>query len=175
MRLAQSFTPITPDTTNQKQNKKHSPSFSEVTWSKEDLLQRLQNWPTDVNINWTQIANEHNIKGANRGQIVKEFAAENGFDVEKLDGRTVGTRTRRRKLRMPGREISVPTHRTAEGIKEDWTAMINEGKLTLGEPCCPSKIIRQSIKYNKDPFHELSNQVNRLTSAQKEENTLAAK
>ena len=72
------------------------------------MLQRLQNWPTDVNINWTQIANEHNMKGTNRGQIVKEFAAENRFDVQKLDGRPVGTRTRRRKLRIQAERFLSP-------------------------------------------------------------------
>ncbi len=69
MRLSQSFS--TPTKAKNK-TKKHSP---------EHLLQSLHNWPTDEKINWTQIANEHNVTGANRGQIVKEFAAENGREI----------------------------------------------------------------------------------------------
>jgi len=44
-----------------------------------------------------------------------------------------------------GGEISVPTHRTAEGLEEDWGKMIKKGDLTLGEPCCPHTITSQTI------------------------------
>ena len=86
------------------------------------------------------------VPGWNKGQVAKEFAIHNGLDVFSLDKRPKSTRIRARKLRMPGGEISVPTHRTVEGIKEDWTKMIQSGELTLGEPCYPHTITRYSIK-----------------------------
>lgn len=41
-------------------------------------------------MNWTQLANKYGVEGRNRGQIIKEFAVENGIDTIKLDGRQPG-------------------------------------------------------------------------------------
>ena len=143
MRLAQSFqSPLN----HSSSNKKHSPNFSSVEWDKEGLLHKLRSWPTGDVINWTEIANEFHIKGGNKGQIVKEFAKENGIDVTQLDMRPKRTRIRSHKLRLPGAGISVPTHPTVQEIKDEWTYMISNGELTLGEPCHPQSIFRLSIK-----------------------------
>ena len=42
--------------------------------------------------------------------------------------------------------LSVPTHRTVEGVKEDWKQMITSGELTLGEPCHPQTIAKYKVK-----------------------------
>ena len=137
-------------------SRKHSPNFENVHWNKEGLLEKLKNWPKDISINWSELAWEFNIPGSNKGQVAKEFAIHNGLDVFSLDKRPKSTRIRARKLRMPGGEISVPTHRTVEGIKEDWTKMIQSGELTLGEPCYPHTITRYSIKDGELKQHEIT-------------------
>ncbi len=48
--------------------------------------------------------------------------------VEKLDGRPDRPK---KKLRMPGGQSQLIAQQ-----KQDWTAMINNGEPTLGEPCC---------------------------------------
>ena len=130
MRMSQSF-----ETPEQKRERakaapsaprKHSPNFEQVQWDKEGLLQRLRNWPEGERVNWTQLANEFNIPGSNRGQTVKEFATENSIDSNQLDQRPASTQLRARKLRMPGGKVSVPTHQAAEAIKKDWDEMITE-------------------------------------------------
>ena len=63
----------------------------------------------------------------------------------KLDNRPSSTRLRARKLKMPGHQVSVPVHRTVEGVKEDWKEMIDVGELTLGEPCYPHTICKFTI------------------------------
>ena len=97
----------------------------------------LESWPESETINWSRVAREHGITARNGGQIVKEFAAENGFDTAHFDGRRGGRRMRAKKLKMPGGEISVPCHKTVSMIKLDWEDMIRSGELTLGEPCAP--------------------------------------
>ena len=82
-------------------------------------LNKLKYWSEGSTINWSEIAREFNIPGLNGGQTVKEFASENGINVFDLDKCPPNTRIRARKLRMPRGEISVPTHRTEKGIKED--------------------------------------------------------
>ena len=93
---------------------------------KGKFLADLQSWPTGKLINWTQFAKDHNIPSRNAGQIVKKFATESGIDVFQLDQRSSGTRMRARKLRMTGGGITMPTHRSEEGIKNDWNDMIKD-------------------------------------------------
>ena len=88
-----------------------------MQWDKENLLTKLNNWPQGEIINWSAVARQYNVPGKNKGQVVKEFAKENGVDVFKLDNRASNTRTRARKLRMPGGQISLPLHRTVKGVK----------------------------------------------------------
>ena len=120
--------------------KKHSPSFENATWDKVKVLEELRTFPIDSIINWSQFAREHCIPGKNNGQVVKEFAEQNGIDTFQMDRRQPGTRMRARKLKMPGKDISVPSHLTPEQIKEDWLQMIQTGELTLGEQCHPCTI-----------------------------------
>ena len=143
MRLSQSFQ--TPPKSSGAQSRKHSPNFDKVEWDKDKLFERLSNWPEGETINWTQTAKEFHIQGSNKGQIVEEFAIENGIDVTKLDQRPKKKRARARKLKLPGAGISVPTHPTVKEIKDEWQNMLNDGELTLGEPCHPQTITRISI------------------------------
>ena len=150
MRMSQSFE--TPEQTRKRASssrqckpRKHSPKFDNVQWDKEGLLDKLKDWPEGIIINWSEIAREFNIPGSNGGQIVKEFASENDISVLDLDKRPPNTRIRARKLRMPGGEVSVPTHRTEKGVKDDWQKMIESGEFTLGEPCYPHKLIRYTV------------------------------
>jgi hypothetical protein len=148
MRMSQCFE--TPDKKKKRasqfpKRRKHSPSFDNATWNKERVLQDLQNFPENEVINWARFAIEHGITGRNRGQIVKEFAMEIGIDVQKCDKRASNQRVRARKLKLPGAGITVPTHRSVEGIKEDWAKMISEGQLTLGELCAPYTLKKNVI------------------------------
>ena len=116
---------------------KHSPQFENVLWEKKYVLASLRTWPAEKIINWPEFAREHGIPGRNIGQVAKEFAKVNGIDVFGLDKRPENTRVRAQKLRMPGGDISVPTHSTVEQIKENCSQMMADGTLTLGEPCHP--------------------------------------
>ena len=149
MRMAQSF-----ETPEQKKERikhcpskprKHSPTFDNIKWDKESVLRDLQNWPRSEKINWTKFATEHGISGRNRGQIVKEFALDNQIDVEELDHRPLNKRIRAKKLKMPGTSVAFPCHRSVEGVKEDWSKMVDNGTLTLGETCAPQTLTKRSV------------------------------
>ena len=66
-------------------SRKHSPNFEHVHWNKEGLLEKLNNWPKDISINWSELAREFNIPGSNKCQVAKEFAIHNGLDVFSQD------------------------------------------------------------------------------------------
>ena len=42
--------------------------------------------------------------------------------------------------------MSVPTHQTVDGIKEDWAALIASGIFTLGEPCHPHTLKKYVVR-----------------------------
>ena len=83
-----------------KKTKSHSPNFSLVTWDKEKLRESLENWPPNKAMNWSEIARDHGIPGKNAGQVVKEFAAQQGIDTSHIatPKRKTTLRPRMRKL-----------------------------------------------------------------------------
>ncbi|KAL5487073.1 hypothetical protein EMCRGX_G019632 [Ephydatia muelleri] len=127
---------------NAGKKKTHSPSMEEnVTWDTTAALNELKNWSDeDKKINWSQVARQYNIPGKNRGQVLKEFARKNGLDTYALDGLAENRRTRAKKLKMPGNEISMPCTSTTQMVKEKWAADIEDGTYSIGIDCAPKEM-----------------------------------
>ena len=143
-RLAQNF--VTPPAKRQTTTKSHSPDFTTTTWDKDAVLHDLQQLAlAPPPINWQKFAREHNVPGDNCGQVVKEFAKKSGIDVQRLDGRTPGTRTPKRKRRLYGGEISVPVPPTTAQVRESWTDLVRTGQLSLGVPCSPFTLVSYNV------------------------------
>ena len=70
---------------------------------------------------------------------------DNQIDVEELDHRPINQRIRAKKLKMPGTSVGLPCHRSVEGVKEDWSKMVDDGTLTIGETCAPQTLTKRSI------------------------------
>ena len=143
LRMSQGFETPEAKLTRSISVRKHSPKFEMVSWDKENVIEDLRQWPVGKIINWSEFARKHGTAGKNAGQVAKEFARESGIDVFSLDNRRENTRVRARKLKMTG-GVSVPTHSTVTQIKEDFSNMIQDGTLTLGEPCHPHTLVRYS-------------------------------
>lgn len=96
-RLAMSFEkPETPS----KRPKLHSPSLAKQTWDHEEAKNALKSHPQHIKINWSETACTLNIPGGNAGQILKEFAIKQGFNVNQLENRSTDSLPR---LRMKKR------------------------------------------------------------------------
>ena len=124
--------------------KTHSPNFTNVTWNKDEVLKDLQSHPSvPSQINLQNFARQHNIPGKNYGQVVKEFAVKSGIDVSRLEG-VSESKTRQCSMlrRLPGGKISAPANPPSHVIKEEWTKMVESGKLSLGMPCVPFKLVK---------------------------------
>ena len=124
--------------------KSHSPNFTNVTWDKEEVLKDLESHPpAPPQINWQSFARQHNIPGKNCGQVVKEFAVKSGINVSRLEG-VSESKTRQRSMlrRLPAGEISAPADPPSHVIKKEWTKMVESGKLSLGIPCVPFKLVK---------------------------------
>ena len=46
---------------------------------------------------------------------------------------------------MPGTSVAFPCHRSVEGVKEDWSKMVDVGTLIIGETCAPQTLTKRSI------------------------------
>ena len=76
-------------------------------------------------------------------QVVKEFAVKSGIDVSRLEGMSESKTHQRSMLRrLPGVEISALADPPSHVIKEEWTKMVESGKLSLGIPCVPFKLVK---------------------------------
>lgn len=130
----------------QAKTKSHSPDFNTVTWDKDKVLLDLQQYPpAPPPINWLQFAKEHGVTGKNAGQVVKEFALKSGIDTEKLDGRQLDRpRTRVRRRKLVGGEISSAATPTPASLQEEWQKMVQSGELSLGRPCVPYTMTKYS-------------------------------
>ena len=109
----------------------------------------VENNVTDIT--WSAIARKHNVKGRNRGQIVKVFARQSGFDVAALEGcpereRTPRPRAQKRKM-LSG--VSAPCLPTVDKIKELNDTLVASGEILLGQPCAPYTLTRCFIKDGK--------------------------
>ncbi len=130
-----------------KKVKLHSPCENSHTWSHEDATALLQGHPTGQAINWSASARTLGIPGRNAGQVLKEFAVKRGMDVATLECRcTPATpRIRRRKKKLPGGEMSVPTLPTLTEIATEKRHLIETGELSIGEPCSPYTITKSVV------------------------------
>ena len=95
-------------------------TFSPEKWSKlptsqrtATLLVEAKTWTADEQINWTQLAGRYEVTGPNRGQIVKEFLELEGIQAAMTKRQII----RRAKLRLPGGEVTYPTHMTIAAQK----------------------------------------------------------
>ena len=110
----------------------------------KDVLEKLSEWPESTRMNWSELGSQCGIDSKNKGQMVKQILIESGIDVENYQM----SRThflRRSKAKLPGNEISVPSMPTVCSLKEDISELLDSGKLTLGEPCCPFTIMKSHV------------------------------
>ena len=140
-RLAQSFQSPQPA----KKIKSHSPNFSSVDWSKEDLRESVENWPPDTVINWSQVARENGISGGNAGQVAKEFIEKEGIDTSHLKTPTRKRTMRPKMKKLPGTGVSIPSNPSIGDIETEIKSLISSGKYLLGQECAPYTLKKYSM------------------------------
>ena len=67
----------------------------------------MRNWPAETPINWSTVAREHSIPGANGGQVAQEFAEIHGIDISQIQSATPNRKitVRPTKKKLPGTDI----------------------------------------------------------------------
>ena len=105
------------------------------------------NWPPETPINWSAVAREHNIPGANGGQVAREFAETHGIDISQIQLATPNRKTtvRPTKKKLPGTDIAIPSNPPLSSIEKELKSMVASGCFTLGEKCAPYSITQFRI------------------------------
>ena len=86
-----------------------------------------------MKVNWTELGSECRLTTPNRGQIV---LAQNGIPMA-LQKRHV---KRYSQLKLPGGEISYPTHSTVAAVKTTLAKDIEDGVISLGKLVVPHSL-----------------------------------
>ena len=141
-RLSMSFETNQLGPSHAKKQKRHSPADENCSWDTNAVLNDLNQWPEGVRINWSDFARKHNVPGRNAGQVVKEFAKRHNINTFSLDQRPDTPRTRPRRYKLPGREISSPSLPPLNAVLKERDQMIADGRLKIGEPCTPYTMTR---------------------------------
>ena len=97
---------------------------------KEALLQETNQWSPDQHINWSEVGNKYGLTCHNRGQVIKEFLSGHGIAVAQKRQR--GNIARRKRLKLPGGEISQPTHPTVRVENQILQERVNSGQYMEG-------------------------------------------
>ncbi len=94
----------------EKRPKLHSPAIAKQSWNHDTAMQMVLNHPTHTKINWSAYAKKLSIPGKNTGQVLKEFATQQGTDTLSLEQKKspMPVRVRRQIKKLPGGDISIP-------------------------------------------------------------------
>ena len=116
----------------------------------DTVIHHLENWPTEENINWSEVPRKVDITQANGGQIVKEIAQRHGINTARLAHTAEGDttpKTSRSKSKLSGGEISMPCLPTREIITNEKKQLFELGVLSIiGEPCTPYTVTKSVVK-----------------------------
>ena len=134
MRLSQSFETreeaLLRTTTKGIIERRHGVTTENLAIDKEALLQEANQWSPDQHINWSEVGNKYGLTCHNRGQVIKEFLSGHGIAVAQKRQR--GNIARRKRLKLPGGEISQPTHPTVKEEKQILQERVNSGQYMEG-------------------------------------------
>ena len=68
--------------------RKHGCLPTNLEIDKEKLLQEAKTWEAGQSINWSQLGTKYGLQAANRGQVIKEFLADQGIEAAQTNQRS---------------------------------------------------------------------------------------
>lgn len=112
--------------------RKHGCTSANLDINKEQLLHEARMWQPNQHINWSQLGLQYGLNVPNRGQIIKEYLAEQGIPAAHIKQCT-GRAQRRQKKRLPGGKISFPMYLPVRKLKGKVAQRIDSGEICIGK------------------------------------------
>ena len=123
--------PTENDTEEPHTKRKHGYDSANLPINKEDLLQEVQSWQPDEQVNWSHLGERYGLSMPNRGQVIKEFLAEQGIPAAHIN-QCKHRAPRRSKKRLPGGQVSFPMYSPVKKVKERVIKKIDSGEIKIG-------------------------------------------
>ena len=120
----------------------HGRSPENLHFDKETLLAEAKTWSEDETINWTHVATWYGVDGANSGQVIKEYLQSQSIPAAMKKRDNI---IRRAKLRLPGGEITYPTHQTVKAQKSELLGKIENKQILIGELITPINFTKFTV------------------------------
>ena len=123
--------------------KKHNHVGDTSKWNLKECVIEVSNYPPGTSINFSALArkylvnDENNLPIKNGGQIVKKVLEDNGIDLTAYKYQENMNRCRRRKLKFPGSDVSLPCEDTNENVVKNLKIKISSGEYSKGEEITP--------------------------------------
>ena len=95
----------------------HGCTSSSLNIDKEQLLDEARTRQPDQHINWSQRGSRYALSMSNRGQVIKEYLAQQGISAAQRK-QCIGRAQRRSKKRLPGGKVSFPMYHPVLKLKE---------------------------------------------------------
>ena len=131
-----------------KKRKKNHVASHILPWNEEECIEMVRSYPEGYKINFSELARCYGVKNNNSecpkngGQIVKMFLEENGINFDSFNFKNKSdVHFRRKKRKIAGINISIPTDITNTEVKTNLTKLINDGTYTIGDLIVPQKFI----------------------------------
>ena len=127
-------------------NAKNHVALHILPWNEEECLEMVRAYPEGNKINFSELARHYGVKNNNNefpkngGQFVKMFLQENGINFDSLNykNKSAAVHSRRKKRKIDGINVSIPTDVTNTEVKEYLAKLIN---YTIGDLIVPQTIV----------------------------------
>lgn len=119
----------------------HGYALANMPCDTDQLLSEARAWGENERVNLTKLAERYGIISGNRGQRITE--PKHDIPAAKESQRQL---IRRAKLKLPGGEISYPTHITVTAQKREIQEKMARGQILIGKLIAPT----QYTKYRVD-------------------------
>lgn len=67
--------------------RRHGCTSANLNIDKEQLMEEAHTWQPDQQVNWSQLGLRYGLNMANRGQVIKEYLAEQGIPAAQIKQR----------------------------------------------------------------------------------------
>ena len=137
-----------------KKRKKDHIGNNTNTWDKQGCLAMVQAYGMCDAINFSSLARTFGVKDGdgnvpkNGGQIVKQYLEDNAIELGNFNyrGKNDGVKCRRKKRKIGGTEVSIPSDITNAEVQKQLINKINEGVYSIGKRIVQQKFEKLVLK-----------------------------
>lgn len=129
--------------------KDHTGDLESMTWDKQALKHEVEGYADDHEFSWSELARRFNVynksgqPAKNGGQIVKKWLLSQSVNLTRFTRKQkplAKIKTRRKKRKGHGGEISIPTEAHPSVLKQQLAEKIQSGEYSIGEMIVPKKV-----------------------------------